>query len=133
MKKITLKISGIHCESCAKTVEKALLKEKGVVSATVSFSLGKATIDYDPEKIDTGNIKRAIKKMGYEAQEKEGEMKDEIKKAMKASGLRRSPFFISKEASFSAQNSRKYCLGVCQVRRCSRGATNCLSRSLGLS
>ena len=44
-----------------------------------------------------------------------------------------SPFLTSKETSLSAQNSRKYCLGCCQVKRCKRGAINCLSRSRGLS
>lgn len=80
MKKIPLQIKGMHCESCAKTIEKALLKEKGVISADVNFSLGGATIEYDSEKIDEGKIKKAIKKSGYETLEKEGEMEGEIKK-----------------------------------------------------
>jgi len=62
MKKVTLQIKGMHCDACAKTIEKALLKEKGIVSAKVNFTLGKAAIEYDPEKIDKGKIKRAIKK-----------------------------------------------------------------------
>ena len=77
MKKITLQIKGMHCESCARTIEKALLKEKGIVSANVSFSLGKATIEYDPEKINEGKIKKAIKKTGYDVAEKE-EVEKEI-------------------------------------------------------
>ncbi len=80
MKKIELKIKGMHCESCAKTIEKALLKEKGIFSAQVNFSLEKAIIEYDPEKIKLENIKKKIKEAGYEALEKEGEMADEIKK-----------------------------------------------------
>lgn len=69
----------MHCESCAKIIEKALLKEKGIISANINFSLAKATIEYNPEKIDKEEkeeIKKAIKKTGYEALEKEGEMKD---------------------------------------------------------
>ena len=80
MKKSTLKIKGMHCDACARTIEKALLKEKGIVSAKVNFTLGKAAIEYDPEKIDKGKIKRAIKKAGYQALEKEVGMEDEIKR-----------------------------------------------------
>ena len=80
MKKITLQIKEMHCESCAKTIEKAILKEKGVILANVIFSLGKAIIEYDPKETKIEKIKKAIKKAGYEALEKEGEMKDEIKK-----------------------------------------------------
>lgn len=70
----------MHCESCAKTIERALISEKGLISVKVNFSLGKATIEYDPEKIDKEKIKKAIKKTGYQALEKEVEMKEEIKK-----------------------------------------------------
>lgn len=81
MEKITIKIKGMHCESCAKTIEKALLKEKGILSAEVSFSLEKAFVEYDPGKIKIEKIKQTIKKAGYEALlEREGEIKEEISK-----------------------------------------------------
>jgi len=78
--KITLKISGMHCESCAKTIEKALLKEKGIFSANVNFPIEKAIIEYEPEKIDEDKIKEVIERAGYEALEMEGEVKNEIKR-----------------------------------------------------
>ena len=80
MKRINLKILGMHCESCAKTVEKALSKEKGLISANVNFALEKATIEYNPEEINEAKIKKAIKNAGYEALEAEEETEDEIKK-----------------------------------------------------
>jgi Cu+-exporting ATPase len=80
MEKITLKIKGMHCESCAKTIEKALLKEKGIFSANVNFALEKAFIEYDPGEIGINEIKKVIENAGYEALAAEGEMKDEIKK-----------------------------------------------------
>jgi len=78
--KIVLKISGMHCESCAKTIEKALLKEKGIFSANVNFALENAIIEYEPEKIDEDKIKEVIERAGYEALEMEGEVKNEIKR-----------------------------------------------------
>jgi len=70
----------MHCEGCAKTIEKALSKEKGIFSANVNFSLEKAIIEYEPEKIDEDKIKEIIERAGYEALETEGETKDEIKR-----------------------------------------------------
>jgi len=80
MGKITLKIKGMHCESCAKTIEKALLKEKGIFSANVNFALEKAFIEYDPKEIGINEIKKVIENAGYKILAAEGEMKDEIKK-----------------------------------------------------
>jgi Cu+-exporting ATPase len=81
MEKITLKIKGMHCQSCAQTIEKSLLKEKGIISASVNFSLEKAEIKYLPKEINKNKIKEIIKKAGYIALEEEKfEMKEEIKK-----------------------------------------------------
>lgn len=83
MVKIELKIKGMHCESCAKTIEKTLLKEKGIVFANVNFALEKAILEYDPKKINLERIKKIIEKTGYRVLEKEGEIEDEIKKKWK--------------------------------------------------
>jgi Cu+-exporting ATPase len=82
MEKITLKIKGMHCESCAKTIEKTLLKEKGIFSANVNFALEKAFIEYDPKEIGINEIKKVIKNAGYKVLAAEDEMKDEIKKRL---------------------------------------------------
>ena len=80
MKKLTLKIEGMHCGSCAKIIEKALLKEKGIISSNVNFSLEKAYIEYNPQEINEKEVKKLIKKAGYEVSEEVGEMKNDIKK-----------------------------------------------------
>jgi Cu+-exporting ATPase len=80
MEKITLKIKGMDCESCAKAIEKAFLKEKGIFSANVNFTLEKAFIEYDPKEVGINEIKKVIENAGYKALAAEGEMKDEIKK-----------------------------------------------------
>lgn len=80
MKRISLQIKGMHCESCAKTIERTLLKEEGIASVNVNFSLEKATIEYDPEKSDREKIQKVIERVGYGIQEKEAEMKNEIRK-----------------------------------------------------
>jgi Cu+-exporting ATPase len=79
MKKVNLKIYGMDCEGCAKIIEKALLKEKGIVFANVNFISEKVIIEYDPSKTNEEKIKNIIEKAGYKVLKKEGELKDEIK------------------------------------------------------
>jgi len=80
MQKIVLQIKGMHCASCAKTIEKSLMRREGVILARVNFPLAKATIEYDPQKIKPSEIVKTIKKAGYDAQEFfKKEVEDEIK------------------------------------------------------
>ena len=83
MEKATLQIKGMHCASCAVNIEKVLLKEKGLISARVNFPLEKLIIEYNPEEINLDGIKKIIKKIGYEAVEREKELKDEVKSGWK--------------------------------------------------
>ena len=61
MKKIILKIQGMHCTSCAVNIEKALKKEEGIFGVGVNFASEKASIEYDAEKISLAGIKAKIK------------------------------------------------------------------------
>lgn len=78
MNKIILQIGGMNCESCSKAIERALLAKKGITSAEISFSLGRAVVEYEPEKIDITEIKKTIKSTGYEVSERK-DIKDEVK------------------------------------------------------
>ena len=55
-KKVTLKIYGMTCASCAANIENALKKEPGVKSANVNFVAEKAFIEYYPEKTNFSEI-----------------------------------------------------------------------------
>lgn len=66
-------ISGMHCASCALTIERNLGKLPGVKSANVNFASQKAAVEYDCEFCDDEKIIQAIKKSGYgAAAEEEG-------------------------------------------------------------
>lgn len=69
MKKTILKISGMHCNSCAVNIENALKKEKGVKSINVNFAADKAYIEYDLSETGLDSIKSIIKKIGYQVEE----------------------------------------------------------------
>lgn len=66
MKKIVLKIKGLNCASCVNTIEKTLVKKKGVSSANVNLASEEATVEFDDKKISELEIKNAIKSVGYD-------------------------------------------------------------------
>ncbi|MDP2874375.1 MAG: heavy metal translocating P-type ATPase [bacterium] len=73
MEKIILKISGMHCASCATIIERQLKSSSGIVSAAVNLVSEKASVEYDPKLTDVSQIKLAIEKAGYRAEEENQE------------------------------------------------------------
>lgn len=67
-------VSGMHCASCASTIEKKLSRQKGVISARVNFANEKAIVNYDASKLSEADIAEAINKTGYKAIPDKGEM-----------------------------------------------------------
>lgn len=65
IQKITLKLTGMTCASCAQNIEKVLNKIDGVKKATVNFSVEKATIEYDAGKVNPAAFETAITGIGY--------------------------------------------------------------------
>ena len=59
-KPVVLKVSGMSCSVCAKTVEKEAKKIEGVKAAKVSQPKGEAEITYDPEKTSPEAIAKKI-------------------------------------------------------------------------
>jgi P-type Cu+ transporter len=88
MEKTNIKISGMTCASCAKIIDKALNKEKGVKTANVNFSTEKAAIEFNPKITDEKKLIQIIKKKGYSGYVSEGKdfkkeqrkTKDELKR-----------------------------------------------------
>jgi Cu+-exporting ATPase len=68
-KRITIKISGMHCAACATNVSKALNKQGGVKSADVNFATQKASVEFDEGKVSLDDIKNIIKKAGYQVED----------------------------------------------------------------
>lgn len=69
MKKIVLPIEGMHCATCAQTVEKALNKKEGV-SAVVNFAGEEAVIEYDPDRITINELVKIVQDAGYDVKKK---------------------------------------------------------------
>ena len=62
-----ISIEGMHCASCAVSIEKALSKIKGVDKANVNFATARAYINYDAAQTKTSEFESSIKKLGYKA------------------------------------------------------------------
>lgn len=67
----SLKIEGMTCAACAKTIERVIKKLPGVVETNVNFATEKLNIRFEPTRVRTSDIKKAIEKAGYKACEDE--------------------------------------------------------------
>ena len=59
-----LPITGMTCASCVRRVEKALHKVEGVAEASVNLATEKATVSYDPTRVDLDALRGAVEKAG---------------------------------------------------------------------
>jgi Cu+-exporting ATPase len=61
----SLQITGMTCAACANRIEKGLNKLEGVTEANVNFAMERATVTYDPSKVDVSRVEESIQKLGY--------------------------------------------------------------------
>jgi cation transport ATPase len=66
VEKVTIPVSGISCASCVATIEQALRRSPGVVSATVNFATNAATVEFAPVSATVADLRRTIRDAGYE-------------------------------------------------------------------
>jgi len=64
-KKITIMIEGMHCNHCSAAITEGLRGLKGVKSADVLFTTGKAKVVYDPDAVRVDDMVKVIKDLGY--------------------------------------------------------------------
>lgn len=67
MKKVKLKINGMSCQHCVKTVTDALTEVAGVQRAKVNLRKGEAVVRFDETRTATTVLKSAITEAGFEA------------------------------------------------------------------
>ncbi len=63
---LTIGVGGMTCASCVSRVERALKKVPGVNLAAVNLATEKATVSYDGEVCEIGDLLGAIEDAGYE-------------------------------------------------------------------
>ena len=64
-KQLTLPITGMTCANCVATVERNLKKLDGVQSAVVNLSSQRATVDFEPSKLQLRDVIARVNRAGY--------------------------------------------------------------------
>jgi len=72
VQQVAYKVSGMTCPSCEETIQHSVNQLPGIMGTKVDYSLGTASIKYDPSKTGKKAIIKAINATGYKA---EGELK----------------------------------------------------------
>lgn len=65
MEKVTFKVEGMTCVNCAKAIEIALKRLKGVKKVDVSFELGRVYVEFEEEFLGPEEIIKVIEETGY--------------------------------------------------------------------
>lgn len=68
MPKLKLKIEGMHCSSCALSIDMDLEDLNGVKSARTSYAKEECEVEFDDQAANQDLIIQTIKKTGYSAQ-----------------------------------------------------------------
>jgi len=67
METVELKVEGMDCEGCVKSVTRMLSGLPGVEKAEVSLEKANARVTYDPSRVDLAQMKKAVERAGYKA------------------------------------------------------------------
>jgi Cu+-exporting ATPase len=62
---LTIPVKGMHCASCAMTIEKTLKNAAGVTSCEVNYGNEKAKLDFDPNVTNISELSKKIEPFGY--------------------------------------------------------------------
>jgi copper chaperone len=68
MQQVTLRVGGMTCPGCARSVKRVLEAVAGVESAAVSLERGEALVQFDSERANAGELAGAVQAAGYSAQ-----------------------------------------------------------------
>ena len=86
--KAVLKVGGMTCAMCVKTIEEALGELSGVTDANVNLASEKAYVTYNPKMVTVPDMKKAITDAGYQFLGVEGDGGEDNEKRMRESDLR---------------------------------------------
>lgn len=67
METTVVKVGGMTCQGCVRSVTNVLKALPGVGSVDVSLERGEARVEYETPRVSLGDMKRAITEAGFEA------------------------------------------------------------------
>ena len=86
--KVVLKIGGMTCATCVKTIENALKRLDGIAGVTVNLGAEKAYVTFNPKMTTVAEMKKAIEEAGYHYLGVEGEETEDLEKVARERDLR---------------------------------------------
>ncbi|MDO5054617.1 heavy-metal-associated domain-containing protein [Pasteurella oralis] len=69
MQKVTLRIEGMHCGGCVKSVTRILQEFDGVAIANVNLEAANAEVTFDHTKVSVADLIDAVENAGFDAQQ----------------------------------------------------------------
>lgn len=63
--KTVIRIDGMHCVSCAMSIDDTLEQLDGVRRAKTSYARGLVKVDHDPDRVNGQRLRDAITQAGY--------------------------------------------------------------------
>ncbi len=66
MEQASIKVRGMSCQGCVKSVTQLLQKLPGVAEASVSLERGEAAVAYDPATVSLATLRQAIADAGFD-------------------------------------------------------------------
>lgn len=67
MDTVELKVEGMDCQGCVKSVTRMLSAVPGVSGVEVSLEQASARVTYDPAKAGVADFRRAVERAGYKS------------------------------------------------------------------
>jgi copper chaperone len=67
MQEQTIKIAGMSCQGCVRSVERVLTGLAGVERVVVSLEQGQVQVSFDPRQVSDTQLRAAIVSAGFEA------------------------------------------------------------------
>jgi len=64
--KVELEVRGLHCDGCARSVERAVKRLDGVLDARADHRAGQLTIQLVPGRGDDTAVRRRVEDAGFE-------------------------------------------------------------------
>lgn len=67
MEAAVIKVFGMTCQGCVRSVTRVLQAVPGVAAVEVSLERGEAKVGFDPALADVARLRRAVEDAGFEA------------------------------------------------------------------
>jgi Cu+-exporting ATPase len=86
--KVVLKIGGMTCATCVKTIENTLLRLDGIIEINIDLAGEKAIVIYNPNIVTQAKMRRTIEEVGYQFLGIEEEKTEDFEKVTREKDLK---------------------------------------------